>query len=111
MDTKSSQTRETKNWQAFRLATEALRDLDQFMGSSLKDPHILTNAKQKLQGAVQLDPTFIRARYYAAIVDDLLGNSDEASKQLQELIALDPPFKHEAEYNLAVSYYHLDRKS
>ncbi len=106
MQSKGLQKSDTKNWGAFHLATEALRDIDRFASSSAKDPRVLEEAKAKLQGAVQQDPDFYRARYYTAVVDDMLGNSTEAVNELEDLLARNPTFKDEAEYNLAVSYYH-----
>jgi tetratricopeptide (TPR) repeat protein len=88
------------------LATEALRDIDRFASSSPRDLRVLEEAREKLQGAVKQDPDFNRARYYTAIVDDMLGNSTAAVRELKELLAKNPVFKDEAEYNLAVSYYH-----
>lgn len=106
MQNKSLLKSDTKSWGAFHLATEALRDIDRFVSSSAKDLRVLEEAREKLQGAVKQDPEFNRARYYAAVVDDMLGNSTEAVRELEELLAKNPAFKDEAEYNLAVSYYH-----
>jgi tetratricopeptide (TPR) repeat protein len=97
---------ETSNWQAFNLATEALRDIDRFVSSSSKNRTILVEARQKLAGAVHKDPTFIRAQYYSAIVDDMLGQPAKASTELERLLDQKPTFRDEAEYNLGVSYYH-----
>src|ERR1700733_3933111 len=106
MQNREFQRSDTKNWEAFYLATEALRDIDRFVSSSMKNPSALREARSKLQGAVQQDPEFNRARYYAAVVEDMLGNSTEAVRELEDLLARNPSFKDEAEYNLAVSYYH-----
>ncbi|SRR5258708_8286489 len=106
MQSRDLQKSDTKHWGAFHLATEALRDIDRFVRSSAKDLRVLEQAKTKLQGAVQQDPEFNRARYYAAVVDDMLGNSTDAVRELEDLLARNPTFKDEAEYNLAVSYYH-----
>lgn len=101
---------ETSNWQAFNLATEALRDIDRFVSSSSKNRTILVEAREKLAGAVNKDPSFIRAQYYSAIVDDMLGQPAKAVSQLEHLLDQKPTFKDEAEYNLGVSYYHLYSK-
>jgi len=98
---------ETNNWQAFSLATDALRDIDRFVSSSSKNRTILVDAKEKLKSAVEKDPLFSRAQYYSAIVDDMLGQPANAVTQLETLIASGPDFKVEAQYNLGVSYYHL----
>jgi tetratricopeptide (TPR) repeat protein len=98
---------ETNNWQAFNLATDALRDIDRFVSSSSKNRTVLVGAREKLRDAVGKDPQFSRAQYYSAIVDDMLGHSANAVSQLESLIASEPDFKIEAQYNLGVSYYHL----
>lgn len=101
---------ETNNWQAFNLATEALRDIDRFVSSSSKNRAILMEAREKLAGAVNKDPSFMRAQYYSAIVDDMLGQPAKAATELEQLLDRKPAFKDEAEYNLGVSYYHLYSK-
>jgi tetratricopeptide (TPR) repeat protein len=106
MQARDLQRSDTKNWGAFHLATEALRDIDRFVNSFPKDVHVLEEAKSKLHNAVQKDPEFNRARYYAAIVDDMLGNPSDAVRELEELLGRNPTFKDEAEYNLGVSQYH-----
>ena len=98
---------ETNNWQAFNLATDALREIDRFVSSSSKNRNVLVDAREKLKSAVEMDPRFSRAQYYSAIVDDMLGQPANAVTQLETLIALGPDFKIEAQYNLGVSYYHL----
>jgi tetratricopeptide (TPR) repeat protein len=98
---------DTKSWGAFHLATEALRDIDVFVSSRIKNRRKLEEAKEKLQGAVKQDPEFNRARYYSAVVDDMLGYPSEAVNELKALVAKNPTFRDEAEYNLGVSYYHL----
>lgn len=98
---------ETNNWQAFSLATDALRDIDRFVSSPSKNRIVLVDAKEKLRNAVDIDPNFSRAQYYSAIVSDLLGQPAQAVSELEKLIASNPVFKEEAQYNLGVSYYHL----
>jgi tetratricopeptide (TPR) repeat protein len=107
MPSKQLEKSDTKNWGAFHLATEALRDIDVFVSSRVKDRSKLEEAKEKLKGAVTQDPEFNRARYYSAVVDDMLGNPSEAVDELKAVVAKNPTFRSEAEYNLGVSYYHL----
>lgn len=107
METKEVRTSDTKNWQAFRLATEALRDIDNFVEAPKKDRRLLVEARKKLEDAVGHDHNFLRARYYGAVVDDMLGHSNEAVAELSKLIERNPAFREEAEYNRAVSYYHI----
>src|ERR1017187_1799853 len=102
---------ETSNWQAFNLATEALRDIDRFVSSSSKNRTILVEARQKLAGAVHKDPSFIRAQYYSAIVDDMLGQPAKAASELERLLDQKPTFKDDGEYNLGVRYYRLYSKA
>jgi tetratricopeptide (TPR) repeat protein len=106
MPARDLQRSDTKNWGAFHLATEALRDIDRFVDSFPKDVRVLEEAKSKLHNAVKKDPEFNRARYYVAIVDDMLGNPSDAVHELKELLGRNPTFKDEAEYNLGVSQYH-----
>src|SRR5450759_204072 len=98
---------ETNVWQAFTLATDALRDIDSFVSSSSRDRAVLIAARDKLKSAVDKDPNFVRARYYSAILDDMLGQPARAVSQLEALLVEKPVFKDEAEYNLGVSHYHL----
>jgi tetratricopeptide (TPR) repeat protein len=98
---------ETNIWQAFSLATDALRDIDSFVSSSSKNRALLIAAQDKLKSAVDKDPNFVRARYYSAILDDMLGQPAKAVSQLEDLLVKEPAFKDEAEYNLGVSHYHL----
>jgi tetratricopeptide (TPR) repeat protein len=107
MDARELRTSDTRNWQAFHLATEALRDIDKFAEAAVKDRKLLIDARKKLEDAVRHDHNFLRARYYGAVVDDMLGYSKEAVAELSELIRDNPAFREEAEYNLAVSYYHV----
>ena len=98
---------ETSNWQAFNLATEALRDIDRYVSSKQRPMEILVLAREKLSEAVAKAPDYLRARYYTAIVDDMLGSPGQAATQLESILAAEPDFKDEVEYNLAVTYYHI----
>lgn len=98
---------ETNDWQAFNLATEALRDIDRFAAAPSTGRPKLVDARRKLQLALTRDPQFLRAKYYGAIVADMLGRPTEAIQELTELLDRRPSFVDEAEYNLAVSHYHV----
>jgi hypothetical protein len=98
---------ETNDWQAFNLATEALRDIDRFAAAPAASRPRLLEARRKLGVAAARDPQFLRAKYYSAIVADLLGQAKDAIDELTALIAQHPPFLNDAKYNLAVSHYHM----
>jgi tetratricopeptide (TPR) repeat protein len=98
--------RETSNWRAFEFATAALRDMDASTLNSPPDRLLLESARAKLDAAVAEDPDFLRARYYAAVVDDLLGESKKAAATLEFVVRQKSSFRSEAEYNLAVAHYH-----
>src|SRR2546425_4335679 len=104
---------ETNNPQAFHLATEALRALDNYVSSETKLRESLDEARRKFQEAVQKDPNFLRARYYGAIVDEMLGHPTEAAAELEKLLQATPEheggpeFQAELQYNLGVAYYHV----
>jgi tetratricopeptide (TPR) repeat protein len=98
---------ETNDWQAFNLATEALREIDRFAAAPAAARPALLDARKKLKAAAARDPQFLRAKYYAAIVADMLGHPSEAIDELTDLLQQAPGFTDEARYNLAVSHYHM----
>jgi tetratricopeptide (TPR) repeat protein len=98
---------ETNDWRAFNLATDALRDIDRFAKAPASGRPALLDARTKLKAAATRDPQFLRAKYYGAVVADMMGKPIEAIQELTELLAQSPQFIHEAEYNLAVSHYHM----
>ena len=100
-------TAETHSWQAFNLATEALRSIDQYVASPDRNVLFLQEAQEKLNSALAADSEFARARYFAAVVEDMLGHPKKAAEDLKKLIREKPGFGIEAEYGLAVSRFHL----
>lgn len=101
---------ETSNWQAFNLATEALRDIDRYTSSKHKPREMLVSARMKLEEAVAKAPNYLRARYYTAVVDDMLGRPGKAAYELESILEAKPDFREEVEYNLAVTYYHIYKR-
>ena len=95
---------ETRNREAFELVSDALEAVDRYRVS--RDVSILDDAKTKLVAAIQKDPSYFRASYYNAIVDDLAGRSAKAADELRKLVNLQPALTDEVRYNLAVAEYH-----
>jgi tetratricopeptide (TPR) repeat protein len=95
---------ETNNRRAFELVTEALIEIDQYKQS--KEPSQLKVAKHKLERAQAEDPSYMRALYYNAMVNDLIGQAADAIDQFKKILEQHPPFMEEVRYNLAVACYH-----
>lgn len=95
---------ETSSWQAFELVADALGVIDQYRRSRNVD--VLKCARSKLASALQRDPSYVRARFYEAIVDDLAGEPKKAAQTLKGLLDERPPFANEVSYNLGVAEYH-----
>jgi len=95
---------ETKNKEAFRLVNDAVWDIDGYKRS--KELGRLVSASEKLERAIQIDPSYMHALFYGAMVNDLIGKPKDATEQLERLLAAQPPFGAEIRYNLAVAYYH-----
>jgi tetratricopeptide (TPR) repeat protein len=95
---------DTRSRQAFELVTDALRQVDSYRRS--REYRSLEVAKVALNHAKRLDPAYLRAVYYNAIVSDLLGRPHEAIEDFQRVLAEKPPFAEEVRYNLAVAHYH-----
>ena len=73
------------------------------------DRSLLELASDKIHSALKADPTYIRAVYYDAIVDDLQGKSNDAPPKYQRVLKAahaDARFSQEVRYNLGVAYYH-----
>lgn len=104
-------TAETNSWQAFNMTAEALRAVDQYVTSPEKNLVFLNEAKEMLRSAVEIDPQFLRARYFSAVVEDMLGHPKAAATELESLIATHPDFGIEADYGLAVSRFHFYEKN
>ncbi|HVG19030.1 MAG TPA: tetratricopeptide repeat protein [Blastocatellia bacterium] len=95
---------ETNNRKAFELVTEALMDIDRYKHTKQKEQ--LELAKDKLEEAQGEDPKYMRALYYSAMVNDLIGKAADAVEQFEKILEENPPFIEEVRYNLGVAYYH-----
>ena len=101
-------TLETSRPKALSLLGAAIEDL----AIHKKDPSnttVLAAASSKIRDALREDPNYLRALYYDAIVDDLLGNPFVAPPKYERVLdAVSPetPLFQEVRYNLGVAYYH-----
>lgn len=95
---------DTNNREAFELAVQALGDINLYKQS--KEASRLDVASIKLQLALDIDPNFLRARYYHGIVKDLSGKAVDAIEDFETVLRENPPFLEEVRYNLAVAHYH-----
>ncbi len=96
---------ETQNPKAFGLYNEALTALEEY--STRGDWSYLERAALLLGGALSADPSFIRAEYQLAVVQNLLGRHEQAIRTMERIANMDTPFKLEAVYNLATAYLYL----
>src|ERR1051326_2267810 len=99
---------DTKSWPAFEYLRDAQLSLSEF--ERLKDRAQLEKANQKLGAAIALDPNYLRAFYYRALVNDMLGQPRQAAEDLQLVLTqdpvTDPSFVTEVRYNLGVATFH-----
>ena len=97
---------ETEERRAFELLSDAIHDLESYRGS--RDRSALDAARTKIEGALEADPEYLRAIYYDAITDDLIGLPVDAPPKFERVLELSKgsPFEHEVRYNLGVAYYH-----
>jgi hypothetical protein len=100
--------RATANREAFELVSDALFSLDRY--KTEKELADLDAAQALLNRAQQLDPTYTRAKYIAALVEDLGGRPADASDQLQGVLAEGYTLAGEVRFNLAVAEYHQYHK-
>jgi len=93
-------------------ALDALREAIHEVVAYRQDPtnrRRLDVASAKIKSALKDDPGYLRAIYYDAIVDDLMGRSAEASPKYEQVLRTaraDSTFLQEVQYNLGVAYYH-----
>ena len=92
------------NRKAFELFVEAKRSLDSYEQSH--QLLLLESAKKNLQEALQIDPGYVRARYYNGIVLDLVGQAKDAIDEFETVLRSGQPDHDEIHYNLGVAYYH-----
>lgn len=94
----------TQNKEALNLVSDALWELNHYKQS--RELAQLISADDKLEKAIALDPKYMRALFYGAMVNDLVGKAKDAVDKLERLLRENPPSADEVEYNLAVAYYH-----
>lgn len=95
---------ETKNQAVLEHVRAALHEIDLYKQS--REYGRLKVARAALDHATTLDPEYIRALYYSAIVDDLIGKPQRAIESFRRVLDESPPFVDEVRYNLAVAHYH-----
>ena len=95
---------DTLNKKAFDLFIEARKSIDSYRRSH--DIPSLEYANSRLQEALRIDPTYVRARYYNGIVLDMVGRAKDAIDEFENVLHASPPFIDEVHYNLGVAYYH-----
>lgn len=94
----------TNNREALSLVSDAIWELNRYKQS--KELTQLISANEKLEKAIALDPKYMRALFYGAMANDLVGKAKNAVEKLEKLLREDLLSRDEVEYNLAVAYYH-----
>jgi tetratricopeptide (TPR) repeat protein len=99
---------ETENRQVFELVADAAGAIK--TSNLTHERHGLARAREGLKKAAQLDPDYLFAPYYEAVIEDLLGNHAQAVRlllpQLQAAPQDRPGLVNEMRYNLAVAQFH-----
>jgi tetratricopeptide (TPR) repeat protein len=99
--------KETENFEAFDLVTEALEQIDSYDGSK-KNVEVLREAYDRLRKARDdnNDPKYFKARYFQAMILYLENNPSEAISQFRELgdITSNSALGRELRYNIAAAY-------
>lgn len=96
----------TENLKAFEHVTSGLKHLETY--AKTKEWGDVSTAASDLDAAVEMDPGYTAARYYAGIADDLAGRAADGAKRLAPLLSqsLDPKFLGYVRYALAMAEYH-----
>lgn len=98
----------TDNRRAFELVANAVDAIDRYKNHRNRDA--LEQALTGLDEAIRNDEHYILAPYYKAVIEDLLGQSQEAANHLQKILSqtseANPNLVAEMHYNLAVAQYH-----
>jgi tetratricopeptide (TPR) repeat protein len=95
---------ETQNRKAFELVAEAIVDIEGFNRS--KDRERLVSARRHLESAITIDNAYYEARFYDALVSDLIGEPAVAVERFEDILREDPPRRSQVLYNLGVAFYH-----
>jgi len=99
--------RETENFEAFDLVTEALEKIDSY-DPKKKNLEVLHEAEGHLAKALadDLDPHYLKAQYFRGIVRFLENRPSEALSEFERMGTITPgsAFGKEVRYNIAASY-------
>jgi tetratricopeptide (TPR) repeat protein len=99
---------ETEDRRAFEAALEAVRAINRFKTAG--ERLALIEALTLLQTTTNRDPNYLLPRYYTAVIEDLLGYSDDAAGHYSELLELVPvhyrKLRWEIRLGLAAAQYH-----
>lgn len=95
---------ETENENASALVRGVEREFEEL--KLQRDPFRLQSAKASLERAQKEDPHYLKAVYYNALVDDLLGKAQDAIPQFERVLNAEPPFSAEVRYYLGLAHYH-----
>jgi len=66
----------------------------------------LDKAQEDLSEALKEEPGYVDAVFYSGMVNDLTGKAINAIPQFEQVLAANPPFLDQVEYNLGVAHYH-----
>jgi len=95
---------ETKNPKVNLLLRQVIKEVDCY--KDRRDFTLLTEAMEKIEGAIHDDPEFLPAIFWRGILNDLRGRAKDAISDLARVVEEQPPFGDDARYHLAVAYYH-----
>src|SRR3989442_152152 len=95
---------DTLSRKAFEFATKALSAIDKYQQT--RNVRDLQQAQTSLDDALREDREYLRARYYSAIVTDMIGRASDAVPIFEKILAQSPPFAEEVRYNLGAALYH-----
>lgn len=100
---------ETSNQRALQLTNQSWSDINLYKQS--KERARLESAQAKLEQAISEDPKYLKAFYYRAMVNDLIGRSEDAIEQFEKVLQEQPPFIDDVRYHLGMAHYHRYSRS
>jgi tetratricopeptide (TPR) repeat protein len=99
---------QTANREAFELVTQAMERLDDYRRD--RRPSLLEQADTALAQALQRDPQYVGASFYAGVVKDLIGKAADAIQFFDRILNYLPPDserrRDEVQYSRGVAWYH-----
>lgn len=99
---------QTANREAFELVTQAMERLDDYRRD--RRLPLLQEADDALAQALQRDPQYLSAHFYAGVVKDLIGKAADAIQFFDTILSRLPsdsePRRDEIQYSRGVSWYH-----